>query len=620
MRKMAQIPEVQKNIRMTTTFSGYNHVDIIADGEMYDTENLSGDQYPALAPRAKRGISSYDVSGQAAVPLTGIHGRDQLVHIRGTEVFYNFTKVTGLSVSADSGMLPKKIVSMGAYVCIWPDKVYFNTVDLSDYGSMDRKLTLGGSGMTACMCRMDGTNYDMTAIATGVTPPAAPENGDLWIDQSGSSDVLRQYMNSTEDWIEVPTVYVKISGTGIGSGLKEYDAVDISGIAAPEIVDPDDAYLRLMEQADELNGSMIVYAAGENYIVVAGILNQALNALKDQDVSVDREVPDLDYICESNNRLWGCKYGMENGQVVNEIRASKLGDFRNWQCFMGLSTDSYTASIGTDGVWTGAIAQRGYPVFFKENAIHRVSGTTPGTFSIQTTTARGVQRGSWRSVCVVNENIYYKSRDGVMLYDGNMPVAVGEQLGSELYSDARAGALKDKYYISMMDGANHWHLFTYDTKRGIWYREVNLQALGFGTVADELFIIDEEHNTLVAVTGSVGTKESAVSWTAVFGISGVEYSPNNFGRMGRSDVNGNRYMSRFDIRMQMEEGKYAKLEIMYDSDGIWTEQGEIRGKGLKSFVLPVIPRRCDHLRVRMRGNGEMKIYSIARYLEVGSDA
>ena len=55
--------------------------------------------------------------------------------------------------SADSGMLPKKIVSMGAYVCIWPDKKYFNTINTSDYGSMDRKLSISGENVSLALCR-----------------------------------------------------------------------------------------------------------------------------------------------------------------------------------------------------------------------------------------------------------------------------------------------------------------------------------------------------------------------------------------------------------------------------------------------------------------------------------
>ena len=398
MRRMAQIPVIDKSVRMTTTFRGYNHNEIIADGEMFDTKNLTDDLYPVLSMRKKRGITSYDVAGADPVPLTGICGGDKLVYIRGTEVFYNFTKIQGISVSTASTMLPKKIVRMGAFVCIWPDKVYFNTIDNSDKGSMERNFTLSGANISLAMCKADGTNYDMTAITVSSTEPQNPQNLDLWLDQSGDVDVLRQYAASSKEWIEVASTYVKISGTGIGSGVEEYDAVDISGIEAADT----ETDARAIAQIADLNGSFIVYGSGENYIIVAGLLSKTQAALKTQNVTVNRTVPDLDYICESNNRLWGCKYGEENGKVVNELRASKLGDFRNWKCFMGLSTDSYTASIGTDGPFTGCITQRGYPVFFKENCIHKVSGATPATFQIATTMCRGIQDGSWKSVQVVN--------------------------------------------------------------------------------------------------------------------------------------------------------------------------------------------------------------------------
>ena len=618
MKKMMQIPETMKNVRMTTTFAGYNHREIISDGEMFDTINLSADLYPVVTTRRKRSIASYDLEGQPSVPLTGIHGRDQLVMIRGEEVFYNFTKVNGLTVSTDSSMLPKKIVSMGAYVCIWPDKVYFNTINQSDYGSMERKLTIGGADVSLALCRNDGTNYDMTQITVSSTAPSSPTNGSLWIDQSGDKDVLRQFTTSTQEWVEVPTVYVKISGTGMGTGIKEYDAVQISGIEAAS-----GTAARVAAEIAALNGSMIVYGAGTGYIIVAGMLSATVSALKSQNVKVDRTVPDLDYICESNNRLWGCKYGMENGQVVNEIRACKLGDFKNWNCYMGLSTDSYTASIGTDGVWTGAISQKGYPVFFKENCIHRVSGTMPSSFQITTTICRGVQRGSWRSLAVVGERILYKSRQDVMAYDGSLPFSVGEQLGDVLYSDARAGVYGETYYISMKNTNNEWSLFAYNTDKNIWYRQDNLQALGFGTVSDELFAIDEVHNTLVAINGTMGaegwTQESDFSWKAEFGVSGIEYTPNTNGGMSRADLAAYQYVSRFDIRMYMEEGSRAELEIMYDSSGEWTKQGVIRGNRMKSFVLPVIPKRCDHLRFRIRGSGDFRIYSISRIMEAGSD-
>jgi len=626
MRRMPDIPSVPKQTKMTTNFLGYNHQEIIEDGEMYDMKNMSGHMFPMLVPRKKRGISSYDASGQTPVPLTGIHGRDQLVHIRGTQVFYNMLQVTGISVSTDQLMLPKKIVSFGAYVCIWPDKVYFNTADLTDHGSMERKWqrsiyegsTLSGyRDVQLSMCRGDGTNYDMTSITVSADPPADPANGQLWIDQSDTNDVLRQYMSGMDEWMEVATTYVKIQSTGIGAGLREYDVIDISGLELDDTIQND----RLREEVAALNGSYIVYFCGENYIVIAGLLNQTVenSHLEPQEVLADLTIPPMDFVCESNNRLWGCKYGLRNGETVNEIYASALGDFRNWNRFMGNSQDSYSASVGTDGPFTGAIAQRGYPVFFKEDYIHRVSGNTPSSFSITTTACRGVQRGSWRSVQVVNEAIYYKSRQGVMRYDGSMPVSVGDKLGEILYSDARAGVLSGRYYISMKDHENKWYQFVYDTEKDAWYKEDAFHALGYGTVGDELYAIDEDNNTLVAITGSMGTAETSIDWSATFGLQGAEYGRGTYGSRIRNDLSKRLYMSRFVLRIYIEPGTTVKLEIKYMNRD-WEEVGQITGDKLDSYMIPVIPRRCDHLRFRVSGNGDCRIYSIARQMEVGSDA
>lgn len=619
MKKMPQIVPVQKSQKMTTNFLGYNHNEVIMDGEMHDMMNLSGELYPVLAPRRKRGITSYDVEGQAAVPLNGIHGRDQLVMIRGTEVFYNFIKVEGVTVSTASSALPKKIVSMGAYVCIWPDKVYFNTTQLSDCGDMGRSWSAAGQNVSMSLCRADGTNYDMTQITVSATAPSNPTNGKLWIDQSGEKDVLRQYSSARQEWVEVPTVYIKISGSGIGSGISVYDGITISGMEAP-----DSASARVKAEVAALNAETIIYGCGENYIIVSGILSGTVSALKSGTTArADRKIPDLDFICESNNRLWGCRYGMENGKTVNELRACKLGDFKNWSCFMGISTDSYRVSVGTDGEWTGAITQRGYPVFFKEECIHRVSGNMPSSFSVQTTVCRGVQKGSWRSLAVVNEAIYYKGRSDVMVYDGNMPIPISDQLGGVQYEYARGGALKDKfYYLVMKERDGVPQLFVYNAKQGIWYKEGDFRAEEFATVGDELFAIVRENgkDTLQTITGSMGTLENDFPWFAEFGISGVEYGRNILSGRERGDFSGRHYMSRFDIRMWLEDKHEAKLEIQYNSDGEWTDQGTIRGKDMRSFVLPVIPKRCDHLRFRISGTGKFRIYSISRILEVGSDA
>ena len=54
-------------------------------------------------------------------------------------------------------------------------------------------------------------------------------------------------------------------------------------------------------------------------------------------------MPDLDFICESENRLWGCS------NETRTIYASALGDPTNFFSYQGLSTDSYAVAVGSEG-------------------------------------------------------------------------------------------------------------------------------------------------------------------------------------------------------------------------------------------------------------------------------
>ena len=175
-------------------------------------------------------------------------------------------------------------------------------------------------------------------------------------------------------------------------------------------------------------------------------------------------MPLLDFVIESGNRLWGCRYGENaNGDVVNEIYASKLGDFKNWNCFMGISTDSYVASCGTDGQWTGAITHLGYPIFFKENYLHKVYGNYPSNYQIQTTECRGVQKGCGKSLAIVNEKLFYKSINGICVYDGSLPSEISQAFGDIRYSEAVGGSHNNKYYVSMKsEEDNKYYLFVFD--------------------------------------------------------------------------------------------------------------------------------------------------------------
>lgn len=315
----------------------------------------------------------------------------------------------------------------------------------------------------------------------------------------------------------------------------------------------------------------------------------------------------MDFIIESENRLWGCRYGPAiNGEIVNEIYACKLGDFKNWNCFMGISTDSYVASLGTDGQFTGAITHLGYPLFFKENFVHKVYGNYPANYQIQTTACRGVQKGCERSLAIVNEVLYYKARSGICAYDGSLPVEMSSALGETSYYNAVAGTLGNKYYISMSDSDERYHLFVYDSLKGMWHREDDTEALDFCNCRGDLYYIDYADNQIKTVRGRGVAETEPIKWEAVTGIIGTN-SPDK------------KYISRMDVRMSLEVGAKVSFFIEYDSSGEWEYLFAMDGVKLQTFAVPIKPQRCDHMRLKIIGNGDAKIFSICKTIEQGSD-
>lgn len=596
---LPKLTEQAAKRQVTDAFYGYNHNMRIRDGEFYDMQNLSSSDFPLLSVRGPRGTVSTLTDPQ------GIAVKDAIAYVDGDTLYYNGNAVNGITLSTDADMCPKQMVSMGAYLVIWPDKVYVNTKSLSDCGSLEATFsTVANADVTYSLCRADGVQYDMESVTVSPTAPEEPGNGDLWMDTSGDTHALKQYSEASSMWVQVTTVYVRIGCTNIGKQFAKYDGVAISGIAYSGENEA------LGKQLAALNTTGVLYDRGDDYIVVVGILDQAYTQ-QSGSVTVARKAPKLDYITECGNRIWGCFYGMHDGKVINEIYACKLGDFKNWNCFMGISTDSYTVSLGSDGVFTGAATFQSTPLFFKEGCVHRITGNLPSSFQVLTTNCRGVQDGSWRSVAVVNETLYYKSPTDICAFDGSLPVGMSAALGDEMYFSAVGGAYGKKYYVSMCDGQGAYSLFVLDIDRGIWHREDSTRALMFARSGRELFYIDEPTGRLMAVNGTQGTAETAVSWRAESGVIGYEYPDQ-------------KTLSRFDLRMQLASTGSLQVFLEYDSSGSWEDAGTIgaasgnAGK-LRTFLLPIVPRRCDHVRMKLQGTGEMKLFSIARILEIGSD-
>ena len=608
-----RIPAVRQGVDV---FLGYNHKLRIGDGELYDMENMTSDYYPILAPRGPRGAYAQCTS------FGGMVSKDDLCYADGSELVVGTERI-------EMGLLPgeKRLVSMGAYIIILPDKKYINTADTNERGDIESEYTSVGE------VRLSLWHEDGQDAITVIGSDTAPNGTDYWyfIDTSKTPYTLNSYSSVTGAWSEFNNAAVRIDAEGIGATFEIGDSVMLNGFSdtliCTDIINVSGTPLLELSEDERC---MTVLAKDDDFILVTGLvapvvtmLGNAWNNLREiieqengdsytmpreliQNIplSVYRRMPDMDFVIESNNRLWGCRYGVSaDGEVVNEIYASALGSFKNWNSFRGIASDSFAASVGSDGAFTGAAVYGGYPIFFKENVMHKIYGDYPSSFQISTVPCRGVEKGSHGSLAIVNEVLYYKAQHAVCAYDGSLPVSVSDALGGIEYKNAVSGAFGGKYYISMCDMSGMWHLFVYDTHRGLWHREDNTHVLSFASHGGRLYFADAAD---MKIKTDMGKDERRVKWFCESGLMGTS-TPDK------------KHITRLMVRLSPELGTVVRFYIEYDSSGAWQHAATAMGEKLGSFAVPIKPRRCDHMRLRIEGEGDAKIFSITKQISEGSD-
>lgn len=611
--KKLTVPPVRR--KLLTVFNGYHHRSVIDSGECFDMQNLTSNDYPLLSVRKARYSDAY-LDGSPMQECIALHSRSDhpvVCNIFGN-IFCGGHYLGGLLRTENgrvpASLLPKKIVSMGAWCVIFPDKVYFNAVKLGngdemaeteDYGYLEKQYDSDDyivSGVpisiTIQPCKPDGTWF--SDLVSAETAPEAPQDGDYWRDISNFPYVIRQWNAEPGTWNEIESLTsVLCEGIDTDALFAVGDHVQISCFSGTE-------------QSAKVGGQdlpcEIRYIANRQIIVSNLYVNKTHHTVTDLTrVTVRTVVPDMDYVVECGNRLWGCYYGVADGERINEIYACKLGDFRNWQSYRGISTDSYTASRGAEGEFTGAAVLGDTPLFFRESSFEKVFPEANGAHRILTVYAPGIQKGSWQSALVVRGVLYYKGTDGIYTYTGSVPQNISYKLGDTFYSDAVAGLRGSKYYISMRDSTGLYHLFVFDAMRGLWHKEDNTRFYYTAAFDGELYFEDGSGRAQ-KIDGA--DNSTNVPWMAQSGLIGLTMPDQK--RIGR-----------LDLRLQLEIGAQARISVQYDSDGHWHEKARLHGNTLHTVNVPIVPVRCDHLQLKLSGIGGMKLYSVCCQIEQGSD-
>ena len=309
---------------------------------------------------------------------------------------------------------------------------------------------------------------------------------------------------------------------------------------------------------------------------------------------IKREVPDLDFICESNYRLWGTHGNM--------IYSSKFSSPFNFNVFDGLSSDSYTIEVGSEGEFTGCIPYSSHICFFKENTLHKLYGTKPSNFQITTANVYGVQAGSEKSMQIVNEQLLYKGVGGVYAYTGGVPELISEKFGNRRYSDAVACCDGEKYYISMKRN-NQWEMFTFDVMKNIWLKEDNTQAIDMAFHDGKIYFIDQ-NGDLKYIDKTAD--RSDIEWEATFCTI-------------HETIRERKVYSKFHLRLDLSAGAWIAVDIKTDNDTKWKKVYNTHNSKAKTITIPIIPMRCDSIDIKLRGKGECVVKTFVREYTVGSD-
>lgn len=600
------------------SFSGLNHTAAAGDGEIFDMKNLTSDHLPVIAVRPKRHqIAAFETNPNGMIACGG-----KIIYIEGGNVHvasYGETDSDVLVGTVTDG--EKSFAVLRNRVMIFPDQKVLDIETLA-FGDLGSSVTATGIFMK------NGVLYGVSAENNGLrlaeeedltryfkVGDAVTISGCVKVPENNKTPIIREIDGDTlyfyENTFQMETVkYVytaeyDLSSTtdGMLMMIPVYGFIAFGrhkGFKLPsdapkgtEFVWEVDKNFIVMKKPGQ-NGVNISFESSEGYTNPLPFEAVTSPVTTETNVTVARTLPDMDFILSDDNRLWGAK--------GNTIYGSKLGDPTNFNVFDGLSTDSYFVELGSAGDITGAVNYNGYPIFFKEDGIFKLYGDQPSNYQIVASAKQGVKRGCGSTLAIAGEVLYYLSRSGVMAYTGATPVAVDEDLGVHL-TEGVAVSDQKKYFLSAFDG-DDWWLYVFDPDRRVWMKEDELHLIA-ASCGETAYGLTSDGVLTTLSMGDYGTEESTVPWF-------VEFADHTVGSPNRKGV------ARMQLRLEMAENAAARLSLMFDSDGVWRKTKEILPKKKRSVVLPIVPRRGDHFKIRIDGEGDVKIHGMTVWYYRGS--
>ena len=568
----------------------------------------------------------------------------------------------------------RQLVIMGANIVIYPDWIEYNVKD-NTFKSLGKKFTMKNAYQTVkfVMCDEEGNFYAKTSTIQSTSPNYIEDTSKLGVIKpltNTTADIdatknfckendyfyfdgenVSRYYHTSSMWmnvdyylgiaIDVTSFSTTITETilkNMGLELnKDMDYVlNISGITDNDFTDLNGEQtihrINLIDETLTNSGTSVTTKylvfvikginkwtktyANAQYMTNEQFIVQENGKKANQNIVIEAPLyNNLDFIVSEGNRLFACS--SEN----HEIYASKLGDAGIWKQFQGISTDSYAATVGSPGDFTGATVFNNVPMFFKENCIHKVNGNTPSSFNISYDYYDGIKKGCDKSIVRVGNYLIFYSKEGFVYYTGSQPEKIDAELGNLVFKNVIAGA-KERHYIAHVYeiGNEKNYLLDFDTEKGTWHKnDLTLTGSAFTdfiSVSNDLYMVSDYVDDVLYLVGygrnlnesTSTTEEGDLNYSAESGIIGL--TSNNF-----------KYVSKLLFKAHLDFNADIHIYLQYDFNEEWELVYSASNTDDKPrlYSIPIIPKRHEHLRYKIEGTGNIILYGIEYSLSEGSE-
>lgn len=654
------------------SFGGLNRTTAPAEGstkssfcEFTAMQNMSSDGYPAAQVREGRygyypfspsyGVVYRSVENIYNGGLFSIFQRDRgsvTIEPYGSFCSYCGFYFTDWNLTEEENSGKHQLVNMAAYIIILPEGVWFDTVKAKEYidnydpdtetstvpfSDVAGRIALERSETSYAHilmypCADDGTPAETCPSngfihGSGEAPTTLVNDGMYALynaDHSGANMYVWQGKDTGQNGagiMQTDNVFrLADAGTGesdFSTGFFVGDEVTLENISISTasvgnfqniefgpyatVIDVGEKYVTL-RFADVDQASLVKYC---------GQLTAENTFSPLHTFSLSRPLPDIKYVTEWNNRLWGC--GGENNSV---IYASALGTPRCWSVYENTAADSYWMNVGDGEEWTGAATFEDHAYLFKQNKMWKIFGNKPSNFQSAVYDFGTIAN---KSIATVGNMMVWASRDGIYAYNGGMPQRISHNLGDErFYGDCVGWGCQNKYYIYCArvpsPERDDYKIYVYDAETGLWYEETAVTSGIFGSCQLPEEVIMNTKDGLVGITGTgipvpptaaTGT-EDKVEWS--FDTPELASGDPDF-----------KWIAKIQISCELEEGATAAVSAFYDGSDVPYVIGRFAEGRRRTELLPARLRRCQRVKLRVEGSGFIKIYSISYQTEGGSE-